>query len=214
MGSGDTTRSVTLTLANEYKLLATVNRPEWGSLEPDPTGVYQAGTAVQLVAKAAPYFQLDAWQGDVVETNNPLTLVVEKDMTVHAIFSELLTTNYPTPYWWLAAHGVTNDLETAVLSCGANKIPLWQSYIAGLNPNDPESQLKFWSEVVSGETNQRLRWNPVEGRFYTICSSSDPISSFQPVQGAIRLPATVSAFTNDVSAVVTPMFYRIGVERQ
>ena len=92
------------------------------------------------------------------------------------MFTEQLTTNYPTPYWWLASWGYNNNFETAVTSKGANGLPLWQSYIAGLSPNDPNSQLRI---SLSRAANANvLNWSTVTGRVYTLWSSTNLTRGF------------------------------------
>src|SRR6185369_10831632 len=91
----------------------------WGSVSPT-NGVYPLGTNLQLVAAPALYYRFDHWTGDAVGTNNPLQIVLSSNLTGQAVFVEACSTNFPTPLWWLAANGYTNDFESAVLFIGAN----------------------------------------------------------------------------------------------
>ena len=88
---------------------------------------------------------------------NPVTVVLNGDLTVQANFAEVFTTNHPTPHWWLAQYGYTNDLENTVTQIGANGFALWQSYIAGLDPNDPGSQLRLHLELSAHAPEPVLR---------------------------------------------------------
>jgi len=175
----------------DFSLLVTANNPSWGTVDP-PGGTYSQGSTVQITATPAIYYQFLNWTGDATGTNNPLTVQVNTNMLLQAGFGEILTSNYPTPWWWLASYGYTQDLESAVTTPGSNGVPLWQSYIAGLNPNDPNSQLRL--SVGGGSTggNVVLHWNTVTGRVYTVWSSPDAISSFSPLPNAANLPSTIT----------------------
>lgn len=123
-----------------------------------------------------------------------------------------VTTNYPTPYWWLASYGYTNNQETVVTNFGANSFPLWQSYIAGLVPTNPASQLRFTSQSLLQKTNLVLTWNTVTGRVYSIVTSPTATTTFAPLPGAVNLPATVQAFTNVITPTSAGNFYRLQVQ--
>ena len=47
--------------------------------------------------------------------------------------------SHGTAYSWLIEHGFTNNIDTVEKTEGLNNRPLWESYIAGLNPLDPDS---------------------------------------------------------------------------
>jgi hypothetical protein len=123
--------------------------------------------------------------------------------------TELRTARHPTPLTWLAAQGYTNDFENAVDAIGANGMPLWQSYIAGLTPTNRQSQLRLgWTRQGEGVV---LDWNPIAGRSYTVLSSSNAATGFVALPGASNLTASVNSFTH-VSGRGVPRFYRLGVK--
>lgn len=195
----------------EYELVAAANDPAWGTVNPSG-GVYPAGTAVQVVARPAQYFQFANWSGDATGTNNPITVQVNSNLALVAVFREMLTTNHPTPLWWLASYGFLQNFENVVLSLGSNGMPVWQSYVAGLNPNDPASRLEL--AVAPLEDAQiKLYWNTVTGRVYTVWSSPDPAQGFAPLVGASNLPASITGFTNTIGASSPGMFYRLEVRK-
>jgi hypothetical protein len=138
---------------------------------------------------------------------------MDTNRSVLAVFGEVLTTNYPTPHWWLASYGYTNDLETVVTNIGANNMALWQSYIAGLNPNDPASQLLLTGELAPDASAYVLTWSPVTGRVYSISSGTNVLGSFTPLTGAVDLPATISSFTNALDGTSLQRFYRLDVRK-
>ncbi len=190
-------------------LTTVVNQPDWGTISPESTTV-TPGQSIQIQATPAPYFRFVGWTNGASGTDNPLTLTVNNDTTVEAVFREILTTNSPTPIAWLVENGYANDFENVVNALGANGIPLWQSYVAGLNPNDPNDQLRLaLAQTSSGDV---LKWKTVEGRVYTLLSSTNLSQGFTPVTGAIDLSATTQSFTNTASGIAA-RFYRIEVRK-
>lgn len=196
----------------DIELNVTINNPAWGSVTPT-NGTYAAGSSVEILATPANYFYFLQWSGDVDGSSNPIAVTLDTNKLAQAVFAEILTTENPTPLWWLAAQGYTNNFETAVDTIGANGLPLWQSYIAGLNPNDPASQLRVSGKPSSNGAGYVLNWNTVTDRLYTILSSTNLQTGFAPLPGATDLPATVQSFTNILDGVTPGQFYRIDVRK-
>jgi len=207
LGSGGTGPPVV-----SFVLTANANNSAWGTVNPT-NGTYPSGTSVQVAALPATYYQFVNWTGSGTGTNNPLTVVLNSNKTVQAVFSEILTTNHPTPWWWLASYGYTTGFETAVTTMGSNGIPLWQSYIAGLNPNDPNSQLRLLLTPGANGSGVVLNWTSVAGRVYTLSSGTDLMGAFTPVPNAVNLPSSVNGVTNAVSSASPRMFYRLEVQK-
>ncbi len=186
-------------------LSVTINNTTWGSVTP-PSGSFPVGSAIFVTATPSNYFRFVDWTGSYTSTNNPLAIVLDTNVTLYASFAEIVTTNHMTPYWWLASFGYTNDFENAENIIGANGMALWQSYVAGLNPNDPNSRLRLFidREIV-------LHWNTVTGRVYSIWQSTNLAEAFFPVPSGSNLPASVQSFTNPLN---TPaIFYRLEVRK-
>ena len=198
----DNTPNVTLT--------ASVNIPAWGNVSPT-NGNYPVGSTVQVTASPAPYFLFSQWTGDESGTVNPLSILLNSNTTLQAVFGEILTTNYPTPLWWLAAYGFTQDVETAVATIGANGMPLWQTYLAGLNPTNPTSQL--WLSLDRSGSDLVLNWNAVTGRVYTIWESTNLATSFAPLLVASNLPSAIQSLTNPPPNSSPATFYRLQVQK-
>jgi hypothetical protein len=198
---------VTLPMA---QLTLAASPPEWGAVSPG-SGSRPLGDRVQLEATPAPYFRFEGWSGTFAATNNPLALTLTNDLALTARFAEIFTSNHPTPLWWLAAHGYTNDFENVVTQPGANGLPLWESWVAGLNPNDPNDRLILQLTPVPG--GDALSWNTVTGRVYSIWWSTNPIFGFIPLPGATNLPWTVRALTNALAPGAPTAFYRLSVTR-
>jgi hypothetical protein len=191
-------------------LTVSVNNPSWGSATPSQS--FPVDSTIAVTATASNYFRFVQWNGAVVDTNNPLTIVLSSNVTLAAVFAEIVTTNHSTPYWWLAAHGITNAFETAESLIGANGLPLWHSEVAGLDPNDPNSLLRVHMEMSAQPGATVLNWSPVAGRIYTILESSEPSTGFAPIVGGANLPASISSVTNSLNASAAK-FYRLQVQK-
>jgi len=196
----------------DIELRVTINNPSWGSVTPT-NGTYAAGSSVEILATPANYFYFVEWSGDVDGSSNPISVTLDTNKLAQAVFAEILTTEHPTPLWWLAARGYTNNFETAVNSIGANGLPLWQSYTAGLNPNDVASQLRVSGKPSVNGAGYVLNWNTVPDRLYTVLFSTNLQTGFAPLPGAIDLPATIQSFTNILNDAATGQFYRIDVRK-
>ncbi len=196
------------TVAPTVQLTVNPNNPDWGSVTPR-NGSYAEGTSVELVATPATHFEFVGWTNDASGSANPLNLTLDNDRSVTAIFRATMTLNSPTPHWWLAANGVAGNFEAAVNQIGANGIPLWQSYVAGLNPNDPASRLLC--EMERTEDGDVIRWNPVSGRTYTVLVSSEILGPFDLLPGATDLPSNTSSVTN-AAGDSSSRFYRVEVK--
>jgi hypothetical protein len=195
----------------QFTLTATANNPAWGTVNP-ASGIYPSGSSVEITATAAEYFSFRNWTGDAAGTNNPVTVVLHSHLSVGAVFEEIMSTNHPTPHWWLAANGYTQGFENVVMNIGSNGFALWQSYIAGLNPNDPESQLRLFVSPGSSD-NVILHWNAVTGRVYTVWSSTNGMDAFTPITSAENLPSTITGITNGPINVSAQMLYRLEVRK-
>jgi hypothetical protein len=194
------------------QLTTSANNPAWGSVTPS-SGSYNAGSTVQVLATPATYYRFVSWTNGASSTNNPLTLTLATNVSVGAVFAALLTTNHPTPYWWLASYGYSNNFETAANLIGTNGIPLWQSYIAGLNPLLASSQLRLSVQRDASTAAPVLNWNTATGRLYTLWWSTNVAQTYTRLSGASNLAASVNVFTNLPASLKTRSFYRLEVSK-
>jgi len=66
----------------------TTDTDGFGSIELDPPGgVYPEGTPVTLTASPASGWQFDGWVGDVSGSDNPITIIMDRNKTVIALFT-------------------------------------------------------------------------------------------------------------------------------
>ncbi len=91
---------------------------------------------------------------------------------------------------------------TTTSSNGVNN--LRQAYIAGLDPNDPDSE--FTTDVLLGGI---LQWQPsVSGRVYSVQWSTNLLDGFQPLE--TEIPWTQSSYTH--SNAPPCIYYKVDVQ--
>jgi hypothetical protein len=194
-----------------FELKASVNNAPWGSVKFSQPS-YPAGTVVDVAASPALYYKFTRWSGDLAGGYNPISLLMDANKTVSATFAEILTAHHPTPLWWLAQFGPTNNFELTVDSIGANGVPLWQSYVAGLVPSDPRSQFRLTS-AISPAGYVVLNWSTAPDRLYTLQAAPDPAGPFVLIQGAEDLPASVRAYNQFIDPGFDWQFFRVLVRK-
>jgi hypothetical protein len=107
------------------------------------------------------------------------------------------------PDWWELQYsgGITGTNPDGICSNGFNT--LREAYIAGLDPNDPQSALRG---SVSPD-GKLIGWNAVSGRFYSVYFSTNLMNGFRLMKANILWPQ--NSFTN--SSGSPQGFYKIGV---
>jgi hypothetical protein len=134
---------------------------------------------------------------------------MDSDKTVEGIFGERLTALYSIPYWWMAQYGFTNNIEQTVESIGANRMTVWESYIAGLNPTDPTDVFVFTNALWEADGTLTLLWRASTGRYYQVWGTTNINAGFYPVDGASNLTWPTSSYT--IGETNPAFFYRLGV---
>lgn len=194
-----------------HHLSVTVNNPAWGGVTP-ADGDFVEGTTVDLMAAASNYFTFVQWQGDLSGSTPAGQLTMDSDKTVEGIFGERLTALYSIPYWWMAQYGFTNNIEQTVESIGANRMTVWESYIAGLNPTDPTDVFVFTNALRDANGTFTLLWRASTGRCYQVFGTTNINAGFDPVDGASNLTWPTSSYT--IGETNPAFFYRLGVSLQ
>lgn len=111
------------------------------------------------------------------------------------------------PNEWEACYfgNITQASANTVCSNSINTI--LQAYIAGLNPNDPQS--KFQTSVFCSPPSESvLRWNATSGRVYSVYYSTNLLNGFQLFETNI----TAGVYTDLVHSAGQG-FYRIDVRK-
>ena len=134
-----------------------------GSVRPE-TGWMAAGVATQVLAEADPYFVFADWSGDAAGGDNPVSLTMDAAKSVTANFAALCTTNRPTPEWWLAEHGMTNEMESAVDDDpDGDGAPTGDEWVMDTDPTNGLSVLAFsQAEPVYGTNCWEVVWTNEE----------------------------------------------------
>jgi hypothetical protein len=195
-----------------FTLAASAAPAAWGTVAP-AGGSYTAGTAVAVTATPATYFAFDRWTGDVAGAANPAVVAMTTNRTVTAVFAEIVTTYHAVPHWWLASNGWTSDFEQAVNQVGENGMPVWASFVAGLDPHDTGDVFEVTGNAPAVSTGGIvIQWNAVSGHVYSVCRAPDLASGFQPLPGAEHLVWPQASFTDTVHAGAAQGIYHVRVE--
>jgi len=102
--------------------------------------------------------------------------------------------------------GITNANPNAICSNGINTV--LEAYIAGLNPNDPDSKFSF-SVEASTFFGDILRWQPVAGREYTVYYSTNLMSGF--ITLIEHLVSGEGSYISSAYESESPRYYKIDV---
>ena len=85
-------QSTTTIPPQEYTLTVNINPSGAGSITLNPSGgVYVAGTTVTLTAVANSGWVFSSWSGDINTTENPISIVIDSDITIIANFNKIYT---------------------------------------------------------------------------------------------------------------------------
>jgi len=90
-------------------------------------------------------------------------------------------------------------------------VPNWMEYVAGTDPTDPNSKLRFISvdkQIVSGQPKLALHWLTAPGKAYEVQSSSVPVGTWNTL-GTVSGDGSITTYTD--SAGATSRFYRLRV---
>jgi hypothetical protein len=114
-----------------------------------------------------------------------------------------------TPIPWLIYYGFTTNFADAEL-IATNGLPVWQDYLAGLNPTNPASQFSLWTAFAPGQTPQVL-FSTVVGRTYRL-ETATSLDSWSVLRD--NMPGTggyILFIDNRTLSGVQSVFYRVAV---
>jgi len=115
------------------------------------------------------------------------------------------------PNWWESIHfgNITNGVSGVSCSNGINTVR--QAYIAGLDPNNPQST--FLTSIFRDSFSENiLGWSATSGRVYSVQWATNLFDSFQPLE--TNIPWTVEVFTDSVHNAQGQGYYKINVRLQ
>lgn len=86
-----------------------------------------------------------------------------------------------------------------------------QEFIAGTNPRDSNSFLRFVSIARQTNANVDITWASVPGKKYQVLATTNLVgSAFQPISGTNTATGTTASFTN-TNATSATKYYRVQV---
>jgi hypothetical protein len=116
-----------------------------------------------------------------------------------------------TPIPWLLAYGFTNNFDAAELSDpNGNGMPVWQEYLAGLDPLDPNSRFGVWTAFAPGQTPQII-FSTVAGRTYRVETATTLTNWMLLRDNMPGVDGYIMFIDNRVLSGVHSVFYRVGV---
>lgn len=206
-------------LASEYGILATAG--EHGSVAPSGLVMVAAGAGTNFVVQADPYYEIVAILTNGVALSLPPGLTtytaewsqVSATGTFHSTFAERLAEAHATPWWWLAARGLTNAEtsfnEAELGDTDTDGHPAWSEYVADTDPGDPQSVLKATPGGAASGDAYTIRWPGSTGRYYHVYRGTNLAIPFDRVASNLPGVAPVTVHTDAVSQGQNPAFYRV-----
>ncbi|HEX3625827.1 MAG TPA: putative Ig domain-containing protein [Verrucomicrobiae bacterium] len=123
-----------------------------------------------------------------------------------------VTPPHGTPVPWLMSYGFTNNFAGAeLLDPNGNGFAVWQDYLAGLNPLDPNST--FAVRFASPQNSPQIVFNTVVGRTYRVDWAVSLNGDWAILRDGIPGTGGNIIFTDDRDlSGVSAMYYRVVVE--
>ena len=114
-----------------------------------------------------------------------------------------------TPIPWLIAYGYKTDFAAAEL-IATNGLPVWQAYVAGLNPTNANSRFTVSTAFAPGQAPQII-FNTVPTRTYRV-ETATSLGTWWVLLDNIQGTGGDILFTdNRVLTGVSAVFYRVAV---
>jgi Immunoglobulin I-set domain/von Willebrand factor type A domain/Putative Ig domain len=123
-----------------------------------------------------------------------------------------VTPPHGTPIPWLIGYGFTNNFAAAeLLDPNGNGFPVWQDYLAGLNPLDPHSI--FDVKIASLPNPPQIAFSTALGRTYRIDWAASPNGDWTVLRDGIAGTGGDVIFTDERNlSGVSAIYYRVVVE--
>lgn len=204
------TNNATLTWLWQTQVLLTVASDGHGVITPmAAAGWYDLGSTVTLHAQPDALSRFAQWSGDVAGDPACQSLVLTMDgaKSVSAGFAPGQAAG-GTPWWWLARHHLVvngNYNEAEASDTDGDGATAGQEFLAGTDPNDPESVLKIISLQQSPAPGS-LTWNSVAGWNYSVEVSTDLNQGFVPFKTLAGAAGQTTVPLPDVSPSLTAWF--------
>ncbi len=173
-------------------------------ISPDDVLTFSGGGTVLIVARQ---------DGNALyNAAPPVTNTVEVAATV------VTNAPVPVPVNWMQAYypsAADTQYESIVTNTAANGVmSVWQSYVAGLDPNNPTSALTIVAQDLPADATNRsdyiLRWTSTSGRVYRIGTKTNIFDAFN----WITVPASPPINSYTTTPPAQGIYYRIGVSME
>ncbi len=120
--------------------------------------------------------------------------------------------NDGVPDSWYQEHNIDPNTPDQADTVGANGHTYGDSYIAGLDPNDPSSRFIISdTQLENNGSEHQLKWPSVDGRVYSLYSSTDLVD-WQLKQSNIEATAPENSTSVAVPEGEDKVFYKLEVQ--
>ena len=121
------------------------------------------------------------------------------------------------PDSWMIAHfghstGLASDKSRAQDDADGDGASNLAEYLAGTDPNNPNSYLRINSITVSGITGAGIAWGSTSNKLYSIQRAGDVISGFTNIAAHILSTPPENTYFDPSTTNSASLFYRIKVE--
>ena len=120
-----------------------------------------------------------------------------------------VTPPYGTPIPWLIYYGFNTNFAAAEL-IATNGLPVWQDYLAGLNPTNANSKFTVSTAFALGQPPQII-FSTVVGRTYRVDTATSLGSWMVLRDNIIGIGGNILFIDNRVLSGVSTVFYRVAV---
>jgi hypothetical protein len=197
----DKSKKVIAYFIKTYELSVSATPSGGGNVSPG-SRKYDEGQIVTLSASPSKYYEFSGWVGDISETSNPISLTINSDMNVVALFTKLkypLQTNLGTPGGTVEPNGGSYDagstIQVKAIPSTGYRFSHWEGSSTSTNRvvellmDSPKTLTAFFTKT------------------YSLSTSVDPLNSgaIDPFEGVydqgthiqiIAIPNFPYAFTN------------------
>jgi hypothetical protein len=202
--------------ASQRAMNLTASASAHGSVSPTNQWVFP-GSQLSVTASPETYYQVGQWTGStnaIASSNgNVVNVLMTNDVSLSAIFVQVVTENGDVPHQWLAGQGFdigVNDPEAIVATDHDNDgYTTAQEYILGTSPTNSTSTFVV-DPSPSSESGFRIQFPTVTGRLYSVEYSTNLISNvWNPLTNNISGSENLIEITDE--NIEDGRFYRINV---
>jgi uncharacterized repeat protein (TIGR02543 family) len=162
---------------------------------------YPSGTTVKLTAIASEGWKFDRWTGDQASTNNPINLLITKNISLHADFKPITFDYLKSSFElrsntkWLDYYDIPKQNQVDVLS------PAGKSYLGGVAMAD--FNLDGYLDVVMAPGINRNIRIPVEMYFYNP-SNGNYVLNTGSISGNLGTNSIIKSLVGDFNGDQIP----------